>query len=334
MQDRLLFVISPPRSGSTLLQRMLGSHKEIGTHPEPHIVTPLAYLGFWDKVDKAPYDHVNSAEAIKLFVEHLPGKDEDYYAAARAYLDVLYGKMLETLPGKRYFMDKTPAYALVLPFLARVYPRAKFVVLTRHPLAIWSSYANSFFEGDWAAAHAFNPILERYIPAMARFIREKPVPFVHVSYEALVAAPEAELARVFAHLDLPNDPGAANYGENFAGPKQGPGDPIGVAKHSRPVSGSVEKWAGEVAGDPAKLRLAEEMLARISDEDLVTWGTPRAELWRPLEGAGAKGPVPRVLSSYTFQRRVFLALRKDIHNRAHGRLLKKVKYYCDVLLRE
>jgi hypothetical protein len=29
-----------------------------------------------------------------------------------------------------------------------------------------------------------------------------------------------------------------------------------------------------------------------------------------------------------------LALKKDIHNRAHGRIVKRVKYYCDVLLRE
>jgi hypothetical protein len=72
MQDRLLFVISPPRAGSTLLQRMLGSHSAIYTHPEPHIITPLAHLGFYDNVDKAPYDHINAAEAIREYVGHLP----------------------------------------------------------------------------------------------------------------------------------------------------------------------------------------------------------------------------------------------------------------------
>ena len=34
---------------------------------------------------------------------------------------------------------------MVLPFLTRLYPRARYVVLTRHPLAVASSYANSFF---------------------------------------------------------------------------------------------------------------------------------------------------------------------------------------------
>jgi hypothetical protein len=66
--------------------------------------------------------------------------------------------------GKAMFLDKTPAYGLVLPFLAKLYPRARYVVLTRHPLAVLSSYAGSFFEGDYDAAVAFNDILGRYVP--------------------------------------------------------------------------------------------------------------------------------------------------------------------------
>ena len=29
-----------------------------------------------------------------------------------------------------------------------------------------------------------------------------------------------------------------------------------------------------------------------------------------------------------------LALRKDIHHRPHGKLVERIKYYCDVLLRD
>ena len=39
-------------------------------------------------------------------------------------------------------------------------------------------------------------------------------------------------------------------------------------------------------------------------------------------------------SSFVLQRRIMLALKKDIDRRAHGRLLRRVRYYCDVLLRE
>lgn len=332
VKERMLFVISPPRSGSTLLQRMIGSHSDVFTHPEPHLITPLAHLGYYRNVDKAPYDHINSAEAMRLFVDGLPRKEEDYLDALRAYADTLYGRMLEPT-GKRYFLDKTPAYALVLDFLAKLYPAAKYVVLTRHPLAIFSSYANSFFDGDWKRAHEFNPIVERYVPAIASFLRERPAPLVHVRYEELVTEPEAHLERIFAFLGLPNEPEAVNYGERFTA-KKGPGDPISVEKHSRPVTASMHKWAAELRQDAGKLELARQMIARLDDEDLETWGWSRSTIFDALEQAGGVAPPKPVLNAYTLQRKVMLALKKDIHQRPHGAVIKKLRYYCDVLLRE
>jgi hypothetical protein len=331
VQEKLVFVISPPRAGSTLLQRMLGAHTEIFTHPEPHLITPIAHLGPYGNVDKAPYDHVNAAEAMRAFIAELPRGEEDYLDALRAYADTLYGRMLATSEKTR-FLDKTPAYALVLPFLAKVYPRAKYVVLTRHPLAVFSSYANSFFEGDHAAAHAFNPILERYVPAMARFLEERPVPLCHVAYEDLVANPERELERVFAYLGLEHQPEAVDYGKG-PGMKKGMGDPITVQKHSRPVTDSVEKWAAELAADPAKLELAARMIDAIDPAHLATWRWPRERVFEAVSRAGGEPPTP-TRNSYTFQRRVMLALKKDIHRRPHGELVRRLKYYCDVLLRE
>lgn len=332
VQDRLLFVVSPPRSGSTLLQRMIGSHTQVFTHPEPHLITPLAYLGYHDTVDKAPFDHINSAEAIRLFVSGLPRGEDDYLDALRAYADTMYGRMLEP-SGKRFFMDKTPAYALVLPFLTKLYPDAKYVVLTRHPLAIFSSFANSFFDGDWQRAHEFNPLVERYVPAIAKMLRERPVPLVHVQYETLVASPEAQMERVFAYMGVENEPEAVNYGDRFQG-KKGPGDPITVSQHSRPVTDSLHKWAAELARDPAKKALAERMIEAVPDADLEQWGWPRATVFDALREAGS-GEAPKpVVNAYTIQRKVMLALKKDIHQRPHGTLVKRIRYYCDVLLRE
>lgn len=332
MKDRLLFLISTPRSGSTLMQRMIGSHSEVFTHPEPHLMTPLAHLGYYDSVDKAPYDHINSAEAMRLFVRDLPRGEEDYLDALRAYADTLYGRMLEPTK-KRYFLDKTPAYALVLDFVARVYPEAKYVVLTRHPLAIFSSYANSFFDGDWKAAHEFNPIVERYVPAIARFVRERPAPLTHVRYEDMVQAPEAHLERIFAFLGLEHEPEAVQYGDRFSA-KKGPGDPISVNQHDRPVTDSLHKWAAELALDERKLRLARQMIDRVDPADLEVWGWPPDRIFDALEAGGGTAPPKPVLNAYTVQRKVLLALKRDIHERPHGRLIKKLRYYCDVLLRE
>ena len=30
---------------------MLGSHSQVLTHPEPHLITPLAHLGYFDRFD-------------------------------------------------------------------------------------------------------------------------------------------------------------------------------------------------------------------------------------------------------------------------------------------
>ncbi len=311
---------------------MVGSHSDIFTHPEPHLITPLAYLGFHDTVDKAPYDHINAAEAIRLFVDGLPNKRADYLDAVRAYADTMYGRMLAPT-GRKLFLDKTPAYGLVLPFLTELYPEAKYIVLTRHPLAIFSSFANSFFNGDWHAAHAFNPLVERYVPAMAKLLRASHPAHVHVRYETLVANPANELERIFSYLGIPNQPEAVNYGERFDS-KKGPGDPITVNQHSRPVKDSIEKWAVELREDAAKRALAEKMIAAVSDEDLETWGDPRASVFDLVASAGGSAPPKPTLNAYTIQRRVLLALKKDIDKRPHGKLVKRVRYYCDVLLRE
>lgn len=333
MQDRLLFVISPPRAGSTLLQQMLGSHSQIYTHPEPHLITPLAYLGYHDTVDKAPYDHINAAEAMRAFVRRLPRGEEDYLDALRAYCDTLYGRMLAP-SGRRYFLDKTPAYATVLPFLTALYPSAKYVVLTRHPLAVMSSYANSFFLGDWDAANAYNPVLERYVPAMAELIRQQRVPLLHVRYEQLVQSPEQELERIFTFLGLDNEPQAVHYGQHFE-QQAGMGDPIGVKKHARPSEESVHKWVPELLSSPEKRQRARELIERLDEADLETWGYPKTELFGPLSsGHGGAEPKPPIFNKHVLQRRVMLALKRDIRTRPHGRVIRRIKYYCDVLLRE
>jgi hypothetical protein len=338
MQERLLFLISPPRSGSTLLQRMLGSHSQVFTYPEPHLITPLAFLGFHDLVDRAPYDHINASEAIKTFVSGLPKGEADYLDALRAYADTMYGRMLSK-SDKRYFLDKTPAYSLVLPFLTRLYPEAHYVVLTRHPLAIMSSYANSFFDGDWHGANEFNPIVNRYVPAIARLLREPTEHVLHVRYEQLVREPETELSRVFAFLDLADEPGATDYGEKFdASVPAGMGDPITVGKEARPVESSLNKWVAELIDDSAKLTLASQIIHRLDDDDLRLWGFDKAQLLAPLEQARRWGDVAEFkkpeTNNYILQRRILLALKKDIHRRPHGKLLEKVRYYCNVLLRE
>jgi len=335
MEDRLIFLIGAPRSGTTLLARMLGAHSAIYGRAEPHLITPIAHLGYFDSVQKAPYDPNNVQQAIRELVADLPRGEDDYLDALRAYTDVIYERILATAPGKRLFLDKTPAYALVLPFLTRLYPRARYVVLTRHPLAVLSSYVESFFDGDYAVAVAHNPILARYVPALARMVRERPVPLVHVRYEELVRDPETHFRRICEYLGVPFEAEAITYGDSGEAPK-GLGDPTGVARHSRPVTSSVSKWAAEIAANPSTLALVSRLVDELDPLDLDTLGYPRARIVEQLEAArGAPVPVKRDAPlRYRLERRLLVGLRRNIHHNALGRALKRLRFALDVVLRE
>lgn len=336
MQERLVFLIGSPRSGSTLTARMLGAHSAIAAPPETHLLTPLAHLGYYGNVEKAPYDPIITRQGAHELVRLLPGGEEDYLAALRACSDTVYERLLAA-SGRQLLLEKTPAYALVLDFLAKLYPKAKYLVLTRHPLAVWSSYVESFFDGDHEAAHRNNPLLERYVPAIARFLRERPVPLLHLRYETLVKEPDAEMRRACDFLGISFEPGMVEYGrEGVAQPKAaaGLGDPITVARESRPTTKSVAKWATEMARAPGQLEQAREIVARLADDDLETWGYPRASILQQLDGVTPGGPRERrSWDRYALERRLLVRLRKNIHHNAFGRLVQRVRFVCDVLLR-
>lgn len=336
MEDRLIFLIGAPRSGTTLLARMLSAHSLVYGRAEPHLITPIAHLGYFGNVQKAPYDPFNAEQAVKEIVAEIPRGEAGYLDALRAYSDSMYAQMMECAPaGKRFLLDKTPAYALVLPFLTKLYPRARYVVLTRHPLAILTSYVESFFDGDYRVALAHNPVLQRYVPALAAMVRTQPVPHAWVKYEELVKDPETHFRRVCTHLEVPFEAQAIAYGESSEEFK-GLGDPTGVAKHTRPVTASVSKWAAEIANTPATLALVTRLVDTLDPADLETLGYPREKILAQLDAA--KGaPVPTKSKGplrYRLERKALVTLRRNIHQNALGRQLKRLRFALDVLLRE
>jgi len=338
MGRRMFFVVGAPRSGTTLLMRMLNVHPDIYTRPEPHLLTPLAHLGYYAHVEKAPYDQLQAAVAVKEFVADLQGGEEAYLEALRAYTDALYGKMLEPT-GKRFFLDKTPAYGLILPFLEKLYPEAVFVILTRHPFAIFSSFAESFFDDDWEVAWSHNKIVERYVPALASFVRNHTVKrFHHVRYEDLVADPEKELKAICEAAGMAYTPEMINYGQKQLD-ASGLGDPIGVAKDTRPNTKSIHKWAQTVAHNPRRTEMCREMVRYVDDADLELIGYTREGLWQPLEAVSPEKAreaqnKAKQWDRYHLERRLLVWLRRDIHQSLLGKLLRKLRFYTDVLLRE
>jgi hypothetical protein len=340
MQDRLVFLIGSPRSGSTLLSRVLGAHSMIFAPEEPHLITPIAHLGYFESVESAPYDPIITRQAARKLVASLPDGEADYLSALRAYTDAIYRGLDAAKGGETtLILDKTPAYALNLDFLVKLYPRARYIVLTRHPIAVWSSFVDSFFDGDDRVAHEHNPLLERYLPAIARFLRTASVPIHHVCYENLVQEPEENARNICDFLDVEYESGMVDYG-SMPGSQEtstrGLGDPTTVSKETRPTTRSLSKWATAATGRPERVGFYREILARLGDEDLSIWGYSRSQISAELDAIDLDGkPAARPrLTHYALERRLLVGIRRRIQpgNTLEG-LLRRVREFCDVLLR-
>jgi len=65
--EDLIFIISQPRSGSTLLQRILGGHPEIQTSAETWLLLHPTYA-FRDSGIETEYDSRFSAQGVEEFL--------------------------------------------------------------------------------------------------------------------------------------------------------------------------------------------------------------------------------------------------------------------------
>lgn len=338
MKPELIFIIGAQRSGTTLLERMLSCHSEIKGGAEPHLLSPLAYLGIWNKVEKAPYDHILAALGQQAFVAQLPNKEADYWQACRAFCDHLYARYMSS-GGHRLCLDKTPEYATVLPFINKVYPDAKYIVLTRHPVAIFSSFANSFFDGDYEIAHQHDPILTRYLPPIADFLRQTEIPFLHLRYEDFVHNPKSSLQDICQYLNLTFEDGMLYYQphKKVSAGEITLGDPIGLQQFQSASDSSLTKWVDELQQNSAKLQCMKKLVKQLDEQDLITLGYPPDQIWQPLENGNTKTNSRQSwsLNRYKIERKLIVHGRTLVRKySAMSRNLKRLRLACDVLLRE
>jgi len=239
--ERLIFLVSQPRAGSTLLQKILGSHPAIHTLSEPWVALhPL--FGLRESGIATDYGARLALVGVKDFLDRLPEGEEAYWEAARLMLGHLYGRALAE-SGKAYFLDKTPRYYLILPELRRVFPGARFVFLLRNPVAVLASVIEAWapddcpgdlrhFRHDLAAAPA------RIVEAM----RATPRPCA-IRYEDLVADPVSAVSGLCRYLDVPFEPAMIEYGASAAGQAlYRYGDTDTVYRETRPVASRIERW--------------------------------------------------------------------------------------------
>jgi len=197
-----VYLLSLPRSGSTLLQRMLAAHPDINTTSEPNVVLyPL--LSLQPRSVFALEDHEYFLTAIGEFVERLPGKQDDLFLELGLFARRLYAKAM-TRPA-RYFLDKSPGYCFVAPSILKLHDDGKYIFLWRHPLATVASMVR--FPGanprQWSL-YRFPHFYEGLANLVEAYLghREKAI---GIRYVDLVTSPRTVLAQLLDYLELPDD---------------------------------------------------------------------------------------------------------------------------------
>lgn len=280
----IVFLLGLPRSGTTLLQRLLAEHAAICTTAEPWLLLPVCQL-LKSNSGTAEYDAALAHQGVKEFLLELPGGEATFVAVLRNAVSELYGRC-RGLHGARYFLDKTPRYHYIIPELAKLFPQAKFVVLLRNPLGVLASVTESWFGGRVGNALADEAHRRDLVDGPANMaggleLLGKQACLVH--YEALVTQPEDELRRICNYLEIDFHPGMLSYDprQRFKGNF---GDSIGVPQHDRADSGSLERWRDVLLRDENVLA-TRGYLESMSDAVLSRLGYEREQLLAEFRAA-------------------------------------------------
>ncbi len=280
--DDLIFIFSQPRAGSTMLQRILGSHPAVHTVGEPWVMLAPFYAlrPDGDERDKYWGTDVHAALvkiALESFIGELPAGDETYYEGVRRMYSYLYGSAREQ-SGKQFFLDKTPLYFYVIPQIQRTFPRAKFLFLLRNPLAVLNSMIDTFVwdrdDPNWLL------LIKGELLAAPHLLLEgmqKLTDNCHViHYEQLVAAPVPVLTRACQWLGIPFLPEIVEYGRS-ALPRFSKGDRENVYRHSRPDPAHVDHWQTRL-GSRQRWRLTRDYLQILGPDTIQRMGYSFQEL--------------------------------------------------------
>ncbi len=274
----LIFLISQPRAGSTLLQRILAGHPRVHTVAEPWIMLHPLYA-LKEQGWQAEYSAADARIGLEDFMDNLPAGREDYLDGLRAMAGIWYGRALSAT-GKDIFLDKTPRYYHILPELSELFPGARRIILLRNPLAVLASVLKTWVKRDWnrLALHRHDLMTAPFV--LARCLKENSGGYIPVRYEELVADGEGRLKKLCADLNISYDANMLDYGQRPA-PRGRMGDPTGVARHKAPTTESMDKWR-ETLSDPLYQRLALHYLEALGPETLATLGYDYADLRRQV----------------------------------------------------
>jgi len=204
--DAPIFVVGMPRTGTTLVERILASHSQVASAGESQNFGVLL-----KRAVGTPSPRVLDVETIARSVSI------DLPAVGRAYVE-------RTRPSgeKPRFVDKMPLNFFYLGHVARALPGARMVVVRRQPLdTCLSNFRQLFALGLSYYDYAYDLLdTGRYYLAfdrlMAHWHRVLPGRIHELAYEQLVADPPGETARLLGYCGLDWEDGCLAFERNPA----------------------------------------------------------------------------------------------------------------------
>lgn len=233
-----IFIFSLPRSGSTLLQRILMNHSEIASLAEPWVMLPLVYATRKSGIF-AEYNQDWSSQAVNDFISVLPGGKATYQAELRDFVIQLYSKHCPN--GESYFLDKTPRYYLIIEELAEIFPDAKFIFLFRNPVEILSSILSTWCNSSLHKVHSYTTDLHQGPKLLTKGFTEHQQRSHRIDYRKLLENPRGELDSLCRYLGLSFE---EDMLENFpkTRPRGNMGDSIGTLAYTHLTTETLHKW--------------------------------------------------------------------------------------------
>ncbi|PSR19546.1 hypothetical protein C8255_01910, partial [filamentous cyanobacterium CCP3] len=212
----MVFLLSAPRSGSTLLRVMLAGHPQLFCPPELHLLpfntleaqaAALGYSYLQEGLQRAVMEllQVNADQAAALLSE---------WRQHQTTVPAVYDK-LQQMAGGRLLVDKSPTYSLSLETLERaeqMFEGAKYIHLVRHPYAVIESFVhNRMYKIFDLEPDAPYQLAEQVWQACNQNIRTFASSLdadrhYTLRYEDLVVDPEPAMRDLCAFLELPFDP--------------------------------------------------------------------------------------------------------------------------------
>ena len=273
-----VFLISLPRAGSTMLQRILMSHPEVASKSEPWLMLPLIYMLRQDGL-VSEYGHRNAYRAVIDFTQALPQGKQDYYESLRHFACELYQKQCSQ--DEQYFLDKTPRYYLIIKELAEIFPEAKFILLVRNPLQVISSIIRTFSYNNLSKLHFYQIDMLQGFHKMAEGIEWLGERAIVVKYEDIIKDQERTLDRLFKYLLLPWEPTMVEALDD-RGLEGRLGDQVGTYQYQKIVSKGTQKWKDNL-NERVRKSYIKSVIDQLDSQKLAIYGYEKTALLQELQ---------------------------------------------------